>query len=123
MLSVSSLSIANTKIGVLDINKVLATIPQIKNMQANLKKKFDPRGKQVINLQNSFRNDITNYRKTNGKGKEVHKRLKEKNVICDWREPDVIRLAPVPLYNTFQDVHNFVQILSELISARDRRPT
>lgn len=36
-----------------------------------------------------------------------------KGVIADWREPDVIRVAPVPLYNTFTDVHNFVSILRE----------
>ncbi len=44
-------------------------------------------------------------------GKELHHRLNENGVVCDWREPDVIRVAPVPLYNTFTDVWNFVQML------------
>lgn len=44
-------------------------------------------------------------------GKELHTRLNNSGVICDWREPDVIRAAPVPLYNTFEDVYNFVEIL------------
>ena len=45
------------------------------------------------------------------KGKEIHQKLLDGGVICDWREPDVIRIAPVPLYNTFLDVWNFVEIL------------
>jgi kynureninase len=44
-------------------------------------------------------------------GRELHKRLNDSGVICDWREPDVIRAAPVPLYNTYTDVFKFVEIL------------
>src|SRR4030095_6000199 len=44
-------------------------------------------------------------------GREIHKRLNDSGVICDWREPDVIRVAPVPLYNTYTDVWNFVEKL------------
>lgn len=44
-------------------------------------------------------------------GKELYKKLLEVGVICDWREPDVIRAAPVPLYNTFEDVYNFTKII------------
>ena len=36
-----------------------------------------------------------------------------KGVIADWREPDVIRIAPIPLYNSFQDVFKFYTILEE----------
>jgi kynureninase len=49
--------------------------------------------------------------RTKRNGREIHSRLNEQGVICDWREPDVIRVAPVPLYNTFMDVYNFVEIL------------
>ncbi len=47
-------------------------------------------------------------------GKELHRRLNENGVVCDWREPDVIRVAPVPLYNTFMDVWNFVKMLNSM---------
>ncbi len=43
--------------------------------------------------------------------KSLFKAISEKGVIADWREPDVIRIAPAPLYNSFMDVYNFVQIL------------
>lgn len=45
-------------------------------------------------------------------GKELYNRLMKKDVVCDWREPDVIRVAPVPLYNTFEDIWKFVDILT-----------
>ncbi len=44
-------------------------------------------------------------------GKELHNYLTEKGVIADWREPNVIRVAPAPLYNSFEDVFRFYEIL------------
>ena len=49
-------------------------------------------------------------------GKPVFDYLINRNVILDWREPNVIRVAPVPLYNSFEEVYNFVKILEEAIS-------
>lgn len=39
----------------------------------------------------------------------VSKKLQEAGVVCDKREPGVVRVAPVPLYNTFSEVWTFVQ--------------
>lgn len=47
--------------------------------------------------------------------KSLFKAISEKGVIADWREPDVIRVAPVPLYNSFADVWKFVEILKDCL--------
>ena len=46
-----------------------------------------------------------------GEGRNLFDYLMENGVITDWREPNVIRLAPVPLYCSFEDMYNFGQIL------------
>ena len=47
--------------------------------------------------------------------KKLHAKLTENNIITDWREPDVIRCAPVPMYNSFEDVYRMVTILKGLL--------
>lgn len=51
----------------------------------------------------------------NGYGKNLYKGLIENGVIPDWREPNVIRCAAVPLYNSFEDMYRFGQILKQLL--------
>jgi len=41
--------------------------------------------------------------------------ISERGVFADWREPDVIRVAPVPLYNSFADVNRFAEILKDCL--------
>ncbi|MCB1197461.1 MAG: kynureninase [Deltaproteobacteria bacterium] len=48
-------------------------------------------------------------------GKSGYETLIAKGVACDWREPNVVRIAPVPLYNTYQDVYRFVELLEEVL--------
>lgn len=49
--------------------------------------------------------------------KTLHQKLTRAGVISDWREPDVIRCAPVPLYNSFEDVYNMVERLKTILNA------
>ena len=43
--------------------------------------------------------------------------LHGEGVVCDFREPNVIRVAPVPLYNTFHEVWRFAQVLRRHVDA------
>lgn len=54
--------------------------------------------------------------RVNGGDRSLHQRITERGVVADWREPDVIRVAPVPLYNSFGDVYRFSQILKECLA-------
>jgi len=47
--------------------------------------------------------------------KPVFASMSEAGIVCDMREPDVIRLAPCPLYNTFAEVHAAVDKLAKLL--------
>ncbi|MER3498435.1 MAG: kynureninase [Chitinophagaceae bacterium] len=51
------------------------------------------------------------------KGREIFEALTNQGVIADWREPNVIRVAPVPLYNSFEDVWRFGQIIQSILNA------
>jgi len=47
-------------------------------------------------------------------GREVYEQLERHGVRVDWREPNVIRAAPVPLYNSFEDVARFIEVLESI---------
>jgi len=50
-----------------------------------------------------------------GHGRRVFEALTARGMICDWRAPDIIRVAPVPLYNRFEDVWRFARTLAEAL--------
>ncbi|KAK2142691.1 hypothetical protein NP493_4796g00004, partial [Ridgeia piscesae] len=47
----------------------------------------------------------------------VYRELKRRGVVLDKREPNVLRVAPVPLYNSFKDVHRFIELLNDSLLA------
>lgn len=51
-----------------------------------------------------------------GQGRELYDKLSDAGVVVDWREPAVIRMAPVPLYNSFEDIAQFGHILAASLS-------
>ena len=53
------------------------------------------------------------------RAKEIRVELERRGFICDWREPYVIRAAPVPMYNTFTDVWRFATELAHLVKGTD----
>ena len=53
-----------------------------------------------------------------GEGRSLFDYLMQNGVVTDWREPNVIRLAPVPLYCSFEDMYHFGQILKAGILAK-----
>ncbi|HEX4876355.1 MAG TPA: kynureninase, partial [Chitinophagaceae bacterium] len=48
-------------------------------------------------------------------GRQIFDELTKQGVIADWREPNVIRVAPVPLYNSFEDIYRFGEIISSIL--------
>ena len=51
-----------------------------------------------------------------GQGRSMFDFITKEGVIADWREPNVIRLAPVPLYNSFEDIYQLGQIIEKALS-------
>jgi kynureninase len=49
------------------------------------------------------------------RGRRVFDALGDHGIVCDWREPDIIRIAPVPFYNRFIDIHEFVEELADAL--------
>lgn len=54
-----------------------------------------------------------------GRGRMLQQALLAEQILADYREPDVVRIAPVPLYNSFEDIERFVTVLSRVLAAGD----
>lgn len=67
----------------------------------------------ITPTENNTHGCMLSVRVDQGKGKELFDILLKKGFVLDWREPDVIRIAPVPLYNTYQEIYALVLELSK----------
>ena len=53
--------------------------------------------------------------KRQGFRKDLFEELSKNHIVVDWREPNVIRAAPVPFYNNFEEIFRFGEILKNYI--------
>jgi kynureninase len=83
-----------------------------------LLKKIDSTGNKFVILTPAEKSErgcqLSIYMKQNGK--KVFNALTKAGVVADWREPNVIRVAPVPLYNTFEEVFRFTEIFKKSLA-------
>jgi len=73
-----------------------------KSLEIITPRNWDERGSQVSVI-------------ANGYGKDLFDQLTKEGLISDWREPNVIRMAPIPLYNSYEDIYRFGEILKKAI--------
>jgi kynureninase len=78
-------------------------------------KELGPENYEIITPSKAYERGCQLSIRTLKKGKELFNILIERGVTLDWREPDVIRVAPYPLYNTFEEVYKFAEILAEAV--------
>lgn len=83
---------------------------------------YDPKPFEVITPQNpAARGAQLSLLFREGLMMQAFDGLQERGIIVDERKPDVIRVAPLPLYNTFEEVWDFVQALKEVIDVTSNR--
>lgn len=82
-----------------------------------LLKEMDPDGDHIVIITPAKPRErgcqLSIYIKENGR--DIFNALSKRGVIADWREPNVIRIAPVPLYNTFEEVYTFSTIFRKAL--------
>jgi kynureninase len=78
-----------------------------------LKQKEDGKAFNLITPANKKHRGCQLSIQTKGNGKKLFDKITKAGVIADWREPNVIRVAPVPLYNRFEEVWRFAEMLGQ----------
>ena len=78
-------------------------------------KELGPENYEIITPLNSNERGCQLSIRTLKNGKKLFNTLIDRGITVDWREPDIIRVAPSPLYNTFEEVYLFAEILAEAV--------
>jgi kynureninase len=87
----------------------------IEDINDSLKKKGDSRLLEIITPKNPLERGAQLSIVAHGRGKDFFSKMLETGIIADWREPNVIRIAPVPLYNSFLDVYALYETMRNLL--------
>lgn len=88
---------------------------QLTSFLAFILKEIAPENITIITPSNSNERGCQLSFKVSNAPKKLYQKLKEHHVITDWREPNVIRCAPVPMYTSFEDVYEMGVILKRLM--------
>ena len=89
---------------------------EMTNMLADMVFELDHPSIEIISPLNSAERGCQLSLLAKSNGKRVFDDLTNAGVIADWREPDVIRIAPVPLYNAFEDIFRFTELLQQSLA-------
>jgi outer membrane protein len=82
----TSVFAADLKIGVLDLQKVLASAPQVEAMKAKLKSQFDPKGKELESLQNTLKADVAKYQKNEAVMKDQDRKGMQEKIMGEQKQ-------------------------------------
>jgi len=74
---------ADLKVGVLDVQKTLQSIPQVEKMQAQLKKRFTPQQAQITKLQNQLKADFDKFNREHDVMKDKDKKAMQKTILAN----------------------------------------
>jgi kynureninase len=98
------------------MDKLIAKSKKLTGYLEFLLNGIDSENIQIITPKNSKERGCQLSIQVKNANKALHTKLTESGVISDWREPDVIRVAPIPLYNSFEDIYLMVEKLEKLIT-------
>jgi len=97
------------------MDRLFAKSKELTNFLERLLKEIDTDRISIITPSEQAQRGCQLSIRVNQADKSLFDAITKKGVIADWREPDVIRVAPVPLYNSFEDCWKFTEIVRQLM--------